>query len=116
MIFTFFITIVFIAELIIFLTIVCCVLKFDKKILKLNAIVSSLNPSIRQIMELVSNISVQIRELSKDFVGRFLQKRGELMINNIIKILLSSYILHKFKHFKFTKKLTKALSLLQFMV
>jgi hypothetical protein len=116
MIFTFLISIVFISELIIFFTIIHLLLKLDKKILELNKFIFLLKPSLKQIMELVSNISIQIRELSKDFVERLLQKRGELMINNIIKILLSSYILHKFKHFKFTKKITKALSLLQFMV
>ena len=64
MVFYFFISIVFIAEVIIGLTLFVYLFKADKMVLKYNELVVETRPSIKEVMILVRKISKQLVELS----------------------------------------------------
>ena len=64
MLFHFFISIVFIAELIITFAIIINLVKFDKKVIEYNSFIDSLKPSIKDLMVTVRKISEQFVELA----------------------------------------------------
>lgn len=70
MVFYFLISIVFIAEIIIGLTVIIYLLKADKIILKYNELVDETKPSIKEVMILVRKISKQLVELAPIFVDK----------------------------------------------
>jgi hypothetical protein len=114
MIFTFFFTIVVLAELIIFLSIFSWLWKFDKKIIEISETLELIKPAIKDICILTFNISGQLREFAERFVRKIKNATNNLCFNKIINLIITHYMLSKFKRFKRHKKL--ALSLLQIVI
>lgn len=123
MIFTFFITIVFIAEIIITVALFNWLFKLDKRIIELNQTVIELKPGISDVVKLVRKISEQIKDLTKSYTDKFISD-GEI---NIIKFLINSLagllfwklnikFLRKLRKTKGIKLLSKAFNLLQIVV
>ena len=71
MVFIFFTTIVFIAELIIVFAILFNLIKFDAYINKTNELLVEAKPKIEEVMKLVHGISEQILELTPIWVEKF---------------------------------------------
>ena len=76
MVYTILISIVFIAEIIIAVTVIQNLLRLDKVLIELNETVEVANPKIRELSCLVKKISEQSVELSEDFAIRFKEKRN----------------------------------------
>lgn len=113
MIFTILISVVFIAELIIMFTILSGLIKFNKKVNEINETIKEIKPGIGDICRLARDISGQIVELIRDFVDRVKAKQEEVILYNLAKFLLSSFLVKKLKR---NKLLSKGLSLLQIVV
>ena len=79
MVFYFLISIVFMAEVIISLTVIISLIKADKKIVEYNELVEKTKPSIKSIMELSRKISEQLTELVPMFADKI-----KLMIQDLI--------------------------------
>ena len=123
MLYTFLISIVFIAEVIIGLTLIIYLLKFDKAVLALNETVSEIKPGIREISVLSKNISEQLVELANRFVKRIKYEQEEMILRGLSKLLISLLVVkinikavNKFRKSKIAKVLGKGLSLLENMV
>ena len=123
MLYTFLITIVFIAELIIAVTILLFLINMDKKILEIDCTVTELKPSVKDISDLVAKISKQILELSEDFVEKFKTKNEETVLRLLNKMLIAlilwkinSKTIKKIRHSKVFKTISRGFNLLQNMV
>lgn len=123
MLYTFLISIVFIAEVIIGLTLIIYLLKLDKAVLTLNETVSEIKPGIREISVLSKNISEQLIELTNRFVKRIKYEQEEMILRGLSKLLISLLVVkinikavNKFRKSKIAKVLSKGLSLLENMV
>ena len=68
MVFYFLISIVFIAEVIIGLFLVITMVKADKEVLKYNAVIEEVKPSVKEVMVLAKKISAQLVELAPTIV------------------------------------------------
>ncbi len=120
MIFTFLITIVFIAELIITTAIITNLLKLDRTLNRANAYIEKINPEIRTILSLIEKISAQILELTPDWVEKFRQIRNKIILNQI-KSLIAGFlfwsinikVIKKLRKSKFIKAAWQGLSLIQ---
>ena len=75
MIFTILITIVFIAELIITISVILNLLKLDKAVLELNNTIEIINPKIKEVCTLGRKISYQLKELSLRFIEKVKDER-----------------------------------------
>lgn len=123
MLFTFLISIVFIAELIITLTIILNLIRLDKTIIAFNETITLSKPGIRDISVLIKNISGQIREFSVRFANKH-RENTELFITKTIVKMIAGIILYRlnikafkrFKKSKVSKTLAKGLSLLQIVI
>lgn len=123
MIYTFLITIVFIAEVVIAISIIQALLRFDRKIIELDDTMSLINPSVKELSELVKKISAQIVEFSERFAEKFDRNKDEFFIRQLLKTLLGIFlvktnikIIRKIRKSKVFKALAKGLSLLEIMV
>ena len=123
MLYTFLISIVFIAEVIIGLTLIIYLLKLDKAVLSLNETISEIKPGIREISVLSKNISEQLVELTNRFVKRIKYEQEEMILRGLSKLLISLLVVkvnikavNKFRKSKIAKVLGKGLSLLENMV
>ena len=123
MIFTFLITIVFIAEIIIGVTIILNLVKLDKAILALNETVTELKPGIKDVCSLVKAISIQIRELILNYKERLIKKREDVAIRLMVKVFASIVlwktnlkIIKKIRKSKAIKAISKGLTLLEIVV
>ena len=123
MIYTFLITIVFIAEVVIAISIIQALLRFDRKIIELDDTMSLINPSVKELSELVKKISAQIVEFSERFAEKFDRNKDEFFIRQLLKTLLGVFlvktnikIIRKIRKSKVFKALAKGLSLLEIMV
>lgn len=116
MIFTFLISIVFLAELIIAIAILLTLKRWSKKVKELDSTVTSLKSSLGEICVLIRKISEQVVEFSEDFVARFKQNQEKFWINQIAKIFLGTVLFRKFKKSKALKFIGKGLSLLEIVV
>lgn len=123
MIYIFLITIVFIAEVIITISIIQALLRVDKKIIEFDDTMSLINPSIKDISELVKKISSQMVEFSERFAEKFGKKKDEFFIKQLFKMLLGIFfvktnikVARKIQKTKVFKALAKGLSLLEIMV
>lgn len=112
MIFTFLISIVFIAELIIVAAIISTLKRWQKNIRNLNLTLAYLKPSIRDICVLARKISGQIVEFTEDFV----QRQKDNVLQNLSRVLLGAVFLRRFKKSKALKLIGKGLSLLEIVV
>lgn len=106
MIFLFFISIVFIAELIIAFTVFNSLFKLDIKINKFNETLINKRADIKDITALAKEISEQLKELSKEFVDNFNEKKEEIILN-LVKSLMSTILFWSI-NIKVVKRLRKS--------
>lgn len=123
MIFTFLITIVFIAELIIAMSIIIWLLRLDRKLNNLCNTVKAINPEIKEICVLGRKISSQIKELSTRFVDKVKDESDKFLTDKLIGVILGAFVLKinnnaikKFRKTKLAKTLSRGLSLLQIVI
>lgn len=106
MIFLFFISIVFIAELIIAFTVFNSLFKLDIKINKLNEALINKRADIKDITALAKAISEQLKELSEEFVDNFNEKKEEIILS-LVKSLMSTILFWSI-NIKVVKRLRKS--------
>lgn len=123
MVYTILISIVFIAELIIFFAIIQKLWQADKKILNLDNKLMNNKSAIKDISELVRKISEQWIVLANDFVDKVREESEKILLKQLSKTLIALLVLklnfkfvNKIKKSKFTKTLAKGFSLLENMV
>lgn len=116
MLFTFLITIVFIAEIIVAIAIINCLLKLDRKINDFNSLLEEAKPSIKDISILARKISLQVVELTKKYVQSFEQSRDEIILRQIAKFILGTLFFNKLRKSKLGRSFSKGLSLLQIVI
>ncbi len=123
MIFIFFTTIVFVAEIIIVFVILFNLIKFDIYINRTNKLLVEAKPKIQEIMELVHGISEQIRELTPIWVEKFrevrnmlVRKQLESLMSSILFWAINIKVIKRFKKSKLAKFAWKGLTLLQNML
>lgn len=87
MVFYFLVSIVFIAEVIIGLTVFIYLLKADKMILKYNDIVDETKPSIKSLMIVVRKISKQLVELAPMVANQIKAFLFDLLIGQLKSLL-----------------------------
>ena len=123
MVCTILISIVFIAELIIAVSIIQNLKKIDKSIVEINKIINDANPKIKEVCCLAEKISEQMVELSEDFVFKFKEKQEDIAIKSFLKILLAILLLkinsktiNSFRKSETGKFIIKGLSMLENMV
>ena len=123
MVYTILISIVFIAELIITITIIQNLLRLDKAILEFNNTITEIRPGIKDVSELSRKISEQWQILAEDFVEKTKRNSEDIMLKHLSKILMSILILNlnfkivkKFRKSKVTKMFMKGWSFLENMV
>ena len=123
MIFTFLITIVFIAEIIIAIAIIHRLLLLDKAVIELKSTLEIAKPKLCDICSLVRNISEQWIDLSEDFVEKFKTKGEDITLRILSKLLiamilwkLNSKAIKRIRNSRTYKILGKGLSLLENVV
>lgn len=123
MIFTFLISIVFIAELIIAIALLKILFNLDKKVLEINLKLVNSKDSINEVCILARKISVQLKILSQDFVDKIKDKSENILLKNLSKILISVVLLNlnfkvvkKMRKSKLVKTLAKGFNLIENMV
>lgn len=123
MLFTFLISIVFIAEIIIAIAIIVNLVKLDKKIAELNDTLKEAKPKLTEIGGLIHGISEHIRELTLDYTEKFRAKREDIALRYLTKLLgamilwkINSKAIRKLQKSKTVRYISKGLSLLENMV
>ena len=123
MIYTFLISIVFIAEIIIAIAIIQSLHRLDKTVLEFDATVQAAKSGVEDIANLSKNISYQLVELAEQFVEKFKQNQEDIFLKHLSKILMALLLLkinsktiNKFRKTKVAKVLGRGLSLLENMV
>ena len=123
MIYTFLISVVFIAELIIAIKILQNLHKLDKKVLELDDTITSIKPSVKDISELARKISEQWQIIAQDFVNKTKQEAENMFLKQLSKALMGLLVLKlnfkfikKIRDSKLTKALAKGWSLVESMV
>ena len=106
MVYTILISVVFVAELIIVVTIIQNLLKLDKYILNLDDSILSTRDGIKDICELSRKISEQYVILVSDFVDRTKRNSEDILLKNLSKTILSIVLLKL--NFKFINKIRKS--------
>lgn len=123
MVYTILISIVFIAELIIAITIIQNLLKLDKKILNFDEILAKKKSTIKDIFILLNKISEQTKVLAEDFVNKTKENAENMSLKLLSKLLISVLLLKlnfklvkKIQQSKFTKLFARSWSILETMV
>lgn len=123
MIYTFLISIVFIAEIVIAIAIMNFLVRIDKKIIAMDNNLLEMRPKISDISELVRKISEQIQVLAKDYVEKIKEDSEELLLRRLSKILMGLLVLNlnfkivkQVRKSKITKTLVRGFNLLENMV
>ena len=123
MVYTILISIVFIAELIIAITVIQNLLKLDKKILNFDEILAKKKSTIKEIFILLKKISEQTKVLAEDFVSKTKENAENMSLKLLSKLLISVLLLKlnfklvkKIQQSKFTKLFAKSWSILETMV
>ena len=116
MIFTFLISIVFVAELIIAIAILSTLKRWDKKVRNLNLTISYLKPSLSEVCVLAKKISAQFVEFSHDFVDKVKRQQEDFLLRHLARIVLGTFFFRKLKKSKALKLIGKGLSLLEIVV
>jgi hypothetical protein len=88
MVYTILISIVFIAEIIIAITILQNLLRLDKAVIELNETVLLAQPGIKDIANLSKNISEQAVEISEQFVKKIKQEQEDAVLKQLSKLLM----------------------------
>lgn len=123
MVYTILISIVFIAELIIFFAVMQKLFQADKKILNMDKKLTQNKSCIEDICTLVCKISEQWVILAEEFVDRIKEKSENLLLKQLSKMLITILLINlnfkfikKIRNSKITKTLAKGFSLLENMV
>ena len=123
MVYTILISIVFIAELIIVITVIQNILKLDKAIINLNEKITALKPSILDISMLVRKISEQVEIISQDVFDKAKENAGNIIFKQFSKALVGMLLVRfnfklvkNIRKSKITKIVTKSWSILENMV
>ena len=123
MLYTFLISVVFIAEIIIVITMFQCLLKLDKKITSIDELLNLAKPKIKDISVLIKNISEQSVELTNQNIEQFKNNQEVAFSKLVLKVLISLLlcklninVINKIRKSKLLKKIGKGLSLLEIMV
>lgn len=123
MVYTFLISIVFIAEIIIAIAIINFLVRIDKEVLAIDNNLTKTKPSISEISRLVRKISEQIQVLAQDYVEKIKNNSEDLLLRRLSKILMGLLVLNlnfkivkRIKKSKFTKTLVKGFNLLENMI
>lgn len=123
MIFYIFISIVFLAELIIFAAIVVQLVKFDRFCLSSIKFLDEAKPKIKNIFELVHGISEQVYELVPIWIenmkskrDRILQKQLESVLTGLLFWKINTKILKKLRKNKMVRVTLKGLTLIQSVI
>ena len=106
MVYTILISVVFVAELIIVVTIIQNLLKLDKYILNLDDSILSTRDGIKDICDLSRKISEQYVILVNDFVDRTKRNSEDILLKNLSKTILSIILLKL--NFKFINRIRKS--------
>ena len=106
MVYTILISIVFVAELIIANAIIQALVKFDKKILSLDATITEITPGIKDVSSFIKKISEQWVILAQDFVNKAKRDSEDLLLKQFSKILVGLLVLSL--NFKFVKRIRKS--------
>ena len=106
MVYTILISIVFIAELIITITIIQNLLRLDKAVLEFNNTITEIQPGIKDVSELARKISEQWQILAEDFVKKTKRNSEDIMSKYLSKIFMSILIVNL--NFKIVKKIRKS--------
>ena len=106
MVYTFLISVVFIAELIITITIIQNLLRLDKVILELCETLAETRSGIKDVSELIRKISEQWKILAQEFIDKAKQNSEEIALKQLSKILLSLLVVNL--NFKLIKKIRKS--------
>ena len=123
MVYTILISVVFIAELIIAITVLQNLVKLDKVVVSLDDTVIETKEGIRDICELMRKISEQWQILAQDFVDKTKKRSEDILLKQLSKILVGLLVLNlnfkfvrKIRNSKITKTFSRAWSLLESMV
>ncbi|MBO5738357.1 hypothetical protein J6R97_03360 [bacterium] len=123
MVYTILISIVFIAELIIAITVIQNILKLDKAIINLNEKITALKPSILDISMLTRKISEQLEIISQDIFDKAKENAENIFLKQFSKALLGMLVVRfnfklvkNIRKSKIAKIVTKSLSILENMV
>ena len=123
MIFTNFTAVVFVAEIIITVSILSKLIQLDKWILSTNDLITEANPKIKDVCELCHGISSQIAELAPVFVENLKELRNKIVLTKIKGLIalilfwsINIRVIKKFRKSKIIKAAIKGLSLLENMV
>lgn len=123
MLYTFLISIVFIAELIILFAIITNLVKLDRCLVELNKTVDEIKPEIYNVLDLIQKISGQLVELAQDFTEDIRVKQEEMALRSLNKLLLTillwkinSKFIRKIRKSKFAKTLYRGFAFVQSMV
>ena len=92
MIFTFLITIVFIAEIIIAISVILNLLRLDKAVLNLSETIDVINPEVKEICTLGRKISFQLKELSQRFTQKVKDEREKFLTDKLVSVLLGALV------------------------
>ena len=106
MVYTILISVVFVAELIIVVTIIQNLLKLDKYILNLDDSILSTRDGIKDICDLSRKISEKYVILVNDFVDRTKRNSEDILLKNLSKTILSIILLKL--NFKFINRIRKS--------
>lgn len=123
MLYTFLISIVFIAEIIITIALLKILVSIDRKVCYINETIVAAKSSIVDISELMHKISEQIKLFAEDFVDKYKTYSEDLILRTLSKILISIVLIktnlktiNKFRKSKLGKSVAKTLSILESMV
>ena len=123
MLFTFLISIVFIAEVIIAISAIISLVKLDKMVLELVETVKLAQPKIKDISGLVVAITEQWTEIAEDYVSKFKNKGEDVALRFLTKLFgamllwkINSKLIRKITKSRTFKIIGKGLSLLENMV
>ncbi len=123
MLFYFFITIVFISQLIIAATLIVVLVKIDCKINQINKSINGSRFKIKDICSLIQKISEQLKDLSEIFVEKFEEEKEKITLE-VFKSLMSMILFwsinikvaKRLKKSKILKAAWKGLTLVQNMI
>ena len=123
MIFKFLISIVFIAEIVLTVSIIRAMIKLDNIILSCDGLVTNSKSGIKDVSVLCKKISEQIIELSEQFVQEIRKKEEDILLGNLNKLILALIIwkfnlkaIKRFRKTKLCKTIGKGLSVLGNMI
>ena len=120
MVFVILISIVFVAELIIACTVIINLIKLDRQINEAAEFLEEANPKLRELLDIVKEISGQVLELIPIWIENLKKERDKIILSQV-KSLISTIIfwsinikvINRLRKTKLVKVAWKGLTLLQ---